>query len=220
MDRIKVNLLSYTPLDVLLKAIGKPYKNEKPSVELLKKIAMVFKHESVLEHCNLSFEILGSSRLELQEHVRHRIGSYTVESTRYVLSKMIKEFNSIPSVNSENLIDFEESHKEIENFLQKYYVIPDVFKNDGLLNKYYGSLFLSTSLMSQLYKDDKLPQDFVKYILPESFRTRISWTVNLRSLLNFLRLRDSQTAHPEIRHIAKLVKEAIKDTYIYNIISE
>ena len=62
-------------------------------------------------------------------------------------------------------------------------------------------------------------------MLPEAFRTDAFWTVNLRSLRNFLKLRSSKKAHPEIpwktvqgmRHVlvhdyGNVVSETLYDT--------
>ena len=90
-----VKLLHATPLEVVDIAICKCYSN-KPHTELEKiqaritKVANVSKHSSTIEHLNYSFDIDGISRAVLQELARHRIASYTVKSTRYVLSKELK----------------------------------------------------------------------------------------------------------------------------------
>ena len=44
--------------------------------------------------------------------------------------------------------------------------------------------------------------DKIKYALPECYKTELVWTINLRSLRNFLKLRLSLKAHQEIRKLA------------------
>jgi len=66
--------------------------NNIDSSELLDKLAWVHHHHSVIEHCNLTFLVKGTSRGVLQEHARHRIQSITVQSTRYTMSKVINAF--------------------------------------------------------------------------------------------------------------------------------
>lgn len=92
MDNIKVTLLHYTPKEVLIEAMGMPYKTEnfkkihtEQSMKKIRAICVDKKHSSVLEHITFNFKIEGISRLCLQELVRHRIASYNVESTRYTL---------------------------------------------------------------------------------------------------------------------------------------
>jgi thymidylate synthase ThyX len=73
MDRIKVNLLNITGLEAAHLAVQKPYgKKVKDPKKLLHKVAKIMKHESVLEHIIFQFDVTGTSRLELQEHMRHR----------------------------------------------------------------------------------------------------------------------------------------------------
>ena len=90
-----VNLLHHTPLEVADIAICKCYGNEphsdKEKVKArINRVANVSKHASTIEHLSYSFDIDGISRACLQELARHRIASYTVKSSRYVLSKELK----------------------------------------------------------------------------------------------------------------------------------
>jgi len=62
-------------------------------------------------------------------------------------------------------------------------------------------------------KITSLPRNTLKYLLPESFRTSLVWTINARSLLNFLKLRLTPNAHYEIRHLALLILELVKANY-------
>lgn len=54
---------------------------------LLNTLINVKKHSSISEHIIYIFNIKGISRLVLQELARHRIASYSVKSSRYVLKK-------------------------------------------------------------------------------------------------------------------------------------
>ena len=92
---MKVKLLNYTPLEVADIAICKCYGNEPHSDSekvkaRINRVANVSKHASTIEHLYYSFDIDGISRACLQEVARHRIASYTVKSSRYVLSKELK----------------------------------------------------------------------------------------------------------------------------------
>lgn len=51
--------------------------------------------------------------------------------------------------------------------------------------------------------------DIAKYALPECWRVRLTASINLRSLQNFLSLRTDRTALPEIQHLAHLIYEAL-----------
>ena len=96
---MKVKLLNYTPLEVADIAICKCYGNEPHSDSekvkaRINRVANVSKHASTIEHLYYNFDIDGISRACLQQICRHRVASYTVQSTRYVLSKLLKNERS------------------------------------------------------------------------------------------------------------------------------
>jgi thymidylate synthase (FAD) len=55
--------------------------------------------------------------------------------------------------------------------------------------------------------------DTIKYMLPEAYKTSLVWTINMRSLQNFLSLRTSKAALWEIRQLAHMIFESIPDGY-------
>lgn len=96
---MEVKLISSTPLEVADIAICKCYGNEPHSDKekikaRINRVANVSKHASTIEHLSYSFDIDGISRACLQQVCRHRISSYTVQSTRYVLNKLLKNEQS------------------------------------------------------------------------------------------------------------------------------
>lgn len=55
--------------------------------------------------------------------------------------------------------------------------------------------------------------DIAKYCLPESYKTELSWSINARSLQNFLSLRSSKSALWEIRDLANLIHQNLPDEH-------
>ena len=51
--------------------------------------------------------------------------------------------------------------------------------------------------------------DISKYNVGEAYRTQLTWSINLRSLQNFLSLRTDKKALPEIQHLAHLIYAAL-----------
>ena len=96
---MEVKLINNTPLGIADIAICKCYGNN-PHEDLEKvkarinRVANVAKHSSTVEHLSYSFDIDGISRACLQQLCRHRLASYTVQSTRYTLSKLLKNESS------------------------------------------------------------------------------------------------------------------------------
>jgi thymidylate synthase (FAD) len=78
----------YASHESMASTIGSDYLSDNDK-NLVKKI-IESGHESTLEHCYYTFWIERITRGLLQELVRHRIASYSVQSTRYVLKKLVK----------------------------------------------------------------------------------------------------------------------------------
>lgn len=222
MDNIKVTLLHYTPKEVLIEAMSMPYKTDnfrnmstENAMKKIKAICIDKKHSSVLEHINFNFKIKGISRLCLQELVRHRLASYTVESTRYTLPNDDKLYSIntafLKIKHNQNTTYSEELDELVELF--KPYV---VFYNDMSLEEKAelinaANMFFNNKRFN-LY-NNHLSNDKLKYFLPESWRTNLVISINIRSLRNLLQLRLSKQAHFEIRHLANLIYQQIPKEY-------
>ncbi len=196
---MNVTLLHVTPEYVVNRAVGKPY-NSKPSLELTKKVICIKKHLSCAEHIVFNFEIEGISRFILQELARHRMASMTVESTRYTLQKALTEGD-----------------------LSKLFNTPDLSELDiDIAAEIHASLSFAQSMFVDVLRKLKkigVPNDYIKYLLPESWKTNLSLSINLRSLINFLELRLSPQAHFEIVELARKMVKAI-DNYHDSYASE
>lgn len=177
---MKVKLLNKPDMSIIIEATRTCYDSMSKSdnlgekdLALLEKI-IDSKHESVLEHMVFTFKITDISRACLQELARHRIASYSVKSTRYTL----KELRDTPD-------------DELEKFL---------IENIEPIVKY--SSIESLKKIKMMLNMPNPDMDKIKYALPECYKTELVWTINLRSLRNFLKLRLSLKAHQEIRKLA------------------
>jgi len=207
LDKIKVILKHVTPEFVVNEAVGMPYDTP-PSSELTGKVIGIKKHLSCAEHIVMNWHVIGSSRLELQEHMRHRMASPTVKSTRYTIDK---DFLRDYALNTEDL-----------------FVTPDLnnlpVEQAAILNAHLSFSAVSAIRAIKECKHAKIPNDYIKYLLPESLRTSFSWTINLRSFINFLELRTDKHAHFEIRHIAnemrRMISESLAAKYVDEILNQ
>lgn len=186
MDKIKVILKHVTPEFVVNEAVGMPYDTP-PSFELTSKVIGIKKHLSCAEHIVMNWHVIGASRLELQEHMRHRMASPTVQSSRYVLKKLLDSLEYSDVFVSPDLSALPADKAALVDATVKY------------IQKQFFSAAKDLC-------NNGIPNDYIKYIVPESLRTSFSWTINLRSFINFLELRTDKHAHFEIRHIAKLMR--------------
>lgn len=201
MKNIEISLLNITPLSIVLNALSKSARNENADERLLQKVIVEKGHLNIAEHISLNWDIKGISRLELIEHTRHRMGTFTVESTRYVLRKILNGSANIDELcvyPNLDLPEFDNISKDEKKEFQIQYLhfLKDAFNR------------------LQYFKDAGLKNDLLKYFLPESLRTNMSWTVNLASMQNFLEKRIDKHAHFEIRYVANKMYEILKDTYV------
>lgn len=190
--KMQITLLSYTNLAVCSHAIRTCWQSfEKGDnggdidKELIDRVGNKFKHASTLEHLNYSFYIQGISRACLQELARHRHASLSVKSTRYTLKELRNE----------------EEFKSINKNSQKYLVMSGNEMVDLASVKALENL--------RLILKEGISLDIAKYCLPESYKTELTWSINARSLQNFLHLRSSKSALWEIRELAKAIFAAL-----------
>lgn len=165
------------------------YKSEDKITEgsAEKFIGMILKsgHESVLEHEKLTVKFI-CDRGVTHEIVRHRIASYSQESTRYCNYSKDKFGNELTFIrpcfwadDSEEYAVWKQTMEEIE----KTYV----------------------KLISLGAKPEE-----ARSILPNSLKTEIVCTMNLREWRHFFRLRTAERAHPQIREISVALLDELK----------
>ena len=98
------------------------------------------KHESVLEHINLTYSIRGLSRACLQELARHRHISLSVESTRHTLRTQVENEEYVEAL-ADKLMPCE---RDLLYYFVRLAKISD-YSNDEL--KYYLPEFWPTNLV-------------------------------------------------------------------------
>lgn len=200
---MKVTLNHYTPLLVCADAIrtcwqsfDKSDNGGEKDKELIDRVGNKFKHASTLEHLVYNFYIEEISRALLQELARHRMASLSVKSTRYTLKELKNE-------EIFTCKDFERA--------EKYLVLTGIEMVDEMSVKALENL--------RLVLKEGISNDKAKYCLPESYKTELTWTINARSLQNFLTLRSDKSALWEIQNLAHALYEALPEDhkYLFNI---
>jgi len=184
-------------------ANGKPDSIGPKDRDLIDRVGNKNRHSSTLEHLVYNFDISNISRACLQELARHRIASYSVKSTRYTLKELKDElpFTEYTDLNHQDYLN--DGRERAEKYL--------VMTEDERVNR-MGILALD-NLRDLL--NENISNDIVKYALPESYKTELSWTINARSLQNFLSLRTSKSALWEIRNLALEVHNQLPEDHKY-----
>ena len=197
---MKITLNHYTPLLICADAIrtcwqsfDKSDEGGEKDKELIDRVGNKFKHASTLEHLVYNFYIEGISRALLQELSRHRMASLSVKSTRYTLKEL----------KSEDIF----TCKDVER-AQKYLVLTENPMVDEMSIKALENL--------RLVLVEGISNDKAKYCLPESYKTELTWTINARSLQNFLTLRSDKSALWEIQNLAHALYNALPEEHKYH----
>lgn len=136
-------------------------------------------HEAVIEHGVATCKII-CDRGVTHEIVRHRLASYCQESTRYCNYSQDKFDNEIT-------------------------VIEPCYLEKG--SKAYRCWQVACDTTESAYFDMLLngctPQE-ARAVLPNSLKTEIVMTMNVREWRHFFKLRCSPAAHPQMREVAKM----------------
>lgn len=132
-------------------------------------------HESVIEHEKVSVMFIVDRGIS-HEIVRHRIGSYSQESTRYCNYAQDRFGHEIAVIEPYFLTGraYEEWEKACRQAEKSYFDLLDMGCS---------------------------PQE-ARSVLPTCLKTEIAVTYNLREWRHFFRLRCDKAAHPQMRQVA------------------
>lgn len=155
-------------------------------------------HTSVSEHANFTFAIQGISRACLAQLTRHRMASFSVKSQRYVEIKEDKTF-------LEDLLVTGDKSKVAET-AKKYFVLDWVRESDLY---YIGRSMLESILIYLDMIDLEYKPEDARMFLPNAFKTDLTITINLRSLMNLCNERLCTRAQKEIRTLVNKMVEAV-----------
>ena len=134
-------------------------------------------HESVLEHVSVSVSIICDRGIS-HELVRHRLCSFTQESTRFA-NYTNKKFNNEITV-----------------------ILPLFFKeNSQNYTEWKHSINVAESYYLYLIQKGGAKPEEARSVLPNSLKTEIVITCNLRQWKHIFNLRCAKKAHPQMREI-------------------
>lgn len=149
---------------------------ESSAKEFIKKL-LKRGHESVIEHEKISVKII-CDRGVSHELVRHRIASYSQESTRYCNYFKDKFGNEL-------------------TLIKPYFWNDDIPK----YNIWVETMQTIEQNYNKLIEMGAKPEE-ARSILPNSLKTEIIVTMNLRQWRHFFKLRAAPNAHPQMREVS------------------
>jgi len=138
-------------------------------------------HESVIEHAKATVGII-TSRGVTHELVRHRLASYSQESTRYVRYDNIQFIRPVwwASLTSGQQLTYMRAFEEAESAYRR--------------------------LLDQGQRAEQ-----AREVLPNATKTEIIVTANVREWRHIFKLRTHKTAHPQIRELMTLILQDFKE---------
>lgn len=162
-------------------------------------------HESPIEHLTYSFAVQGVSRTLTHQLVRHRIASYSQQSQRYV---KLEQFEYIIPPHIENNQRAKDLFIKAMEEDQKHYDELAAILFEEHFNKHMEE---GLSEKKARQKAEKESIEDARYVFPNACETKIVFTMNARTLLNFFKLRTCNRAQWEIRELAiKMLQEVKK----------
>lgn len=183
----------------------------------VKKIAQVHKHESVIEHSSVTVRFI-IDRGVSHELVRHRLAAYSQESTRYICYAENGKTGHcqfiIPSWFQNFIPGIVEACGSDTYYIQPESHLPDsVYVNDAIKAGYIRGMNLTNEEAIWINSMIQVEQDYnllraggwrpeqARAILPNSTKTEVVMTCNLREWRHVLKMRTSNHAHPQIREV-------------------
>ena len=145
-------------------------------------------HEAMIEHNNISVRFI-CDRVISHELVRHRVASFGQESTRYCNYSKDKFGNQVTFINLMNGIELDTKMKDMT-----------VEEIDMILNEWAEACKDAEKHYFNMLQLGATPQ-IARSVLPNSVKTEIVVTMNLREWRHFFKLRADAPAHPQMREL-------------------
>ncbi len=187
-----IDMKDYSQMLKKIERIGRVcYKSERniteTSAEQFVRNIIKNGHESVIEHETVTVKVV-CDRGVTHEIVRHRLASYSQESTRYC------NYSNDMFSNRITVIDIASGFKydlNNETDAKKYAIWNEAMES---AEKFYF----------ELLKLGAAPQE-ARSVLPNSLKTEIIISMNLREWRHFFKLRLDKKAHPQMREVADMI---------------
>lgn len=148
-------------------------------------------HESILEHEKISVRII-CDRGVSHELVRHRIASYSQESTRYCNYSKGKFGSEL-------------------TFIRPYWDDRSIRAEMIRLRACWQEACLNAEWSYKKMIDMGCTPEAARAVLPNCLKTEVVMTANLREWRHFFKLRCAPAAHPDMRIVANMLLTAFKD---------
>lgn len=187
-----VEIVTHVPPDKILAHLERCaricYQSDTGEAEKLVRRLIRDGHESTIEHISIT-AIIVTDRGVTHEMVRHRLASYSQESSRYCNYSKCKFGGEISVICPPGLDD------------------PDAYAvwDDAMRH--------AEAAYMRLLRDG-VPPEIARSVLPTALKTQIAMTCNLREWRHFIKLRalgHHGKPHPQIKEIALMILEQLHE---------
>lgn len=188
-----VNATDHQTLMKTIEAAGRTcYKSEDlikdGSAEEMVRKFLSWGHESPIEHASVTVRII-CDRGVSHEIVRHRLASYSQESTRYCNYSKNKFGREITVIRPCTICEGTDAYR----------IWKRCCENSELA--YFDMLDAGCT-----------PQE-ARSVLPNSLKTEVVMTANMREWRHFFKLRTTKGAHPDMREVALMLLDKFEEKY-------
>ena len=152
-------------------------------------------HESVLEHAILSV-VVTTDRGVTHEIVRHRIASYTQESTRYCNYNGERLGGNVTYVSLSGGIARDAKTSKINA--------------DAIKAEWHQACLDAEAHYKRMIELGATPQ-VARSVLNHSTKANITMSMNIRAWRHFFKLRHAPDAHPQMRELTDIMLPVFKD---------
>ena len=146
-------------------------------------------HEAMIEHVSVTVKFI-CDRGVSHEIVRHRLASFAQESTRYCNYSQDKFNNEL-------------------TFIEPLFYDWSSMCGKDKYNAWASTCEIAERQYLALLNMGSTPQE-ARSILPNSLKTELIMTANLREWRHFLQLRTAPSAHPQMRELTIPLLKALK----------
>jgi len=150
-------------------------------LEELKEAFPELKWEDILPHLSYTIAVEKVSRACSHQIVRHRVASFSQQSQRYVTVKRLTE---------------------------KIVVPPSI--TDSNMDEYIKVIDATTEGYQKLTSNG-VPREDARFLLPNAVETSMLMTMDGSSLMHFLGLRTCNRAQWEVRELADMILDQLRD---------
>ena len=167
--------------------------------KFIRSIVMNHGDFSIIEHASVTVEAVVDRGIT-HEWVRHRLGAYTQESTRFVNYGKKMKLSFIYPV-SNIVCHWKGDHDTIYSTLAENDFIHDNGKSCSYDWQWLNSISLAEKSYQDLVKEKGVTPQIARSVLPNALASKLIVTYNLRMWRHFFLMRTSAEAHPQMREV-------------------